>query len=170
MVLLVPLTAGCIGSVDAAEVPNAKDEGWSQTSEDNQEMAFGLVEVVTKEYNPDSTGDTTGVIVASATSIPLFDEERLLPMAIEQVEQERGITLTETGETTVSLANLGGVEVVADLYEFEKDNVEGQAVLFTVDQCDAFVVVVGFGITDPAGMFGDSTYGEARDMATTVTC
>ncbi len=169
-VLVVPFASGCLGSVEAAEIPDPEQEGWSQTSQDEESMAFGLAQVVTLEYEPNTGAGTTGVIVASTTNVPVFDEERLLPMALEQVENERGIDLRQDGETTLTLANLDGVEVVADRYAFEKDGVEGKAVLFTVDRCDPFVVVVGYGVTDPAGMFADPTYDEAREMASTVTC
>ncbi len=168
VVLVVPLVAGCLGDVDAAELPDPEAQGWSMTSEDRDEMAFGFVEIVTKEYEPDGSLGTTGVIVASAPSVPLFDESQLLPMALEQVEQERGITLTKVDETSLTLTNLG-MDTSAEVYDFQKDGAEGQTILFTPGACDAFVVVVGYGIT-AAGMFGETAYQEARDMAASVVC
>lgn len=167
-VLVLPFVAGCLGDVSAAELPDPEADGWSMTGEDQDEMVLGMVEVVTKEYEPDGAMGTTGVIVTSAPNFPLFDESRLLPMALEQVEEDRGITLTKVDDTTLTLTNLD-TETSAEVYEFEKDGAEGQAVLFTPSACDSFVVVVGYGIT-AAGMFGDTTYGDARDMAASVVC
>lgn len=167
-VLVLPFVAGCLGDVSAAELPDPQANGWSMTSEDREEMAFGFVEVVTKEYEPDGAMGTTGVMVTSAPNFPLFDESQLLPMALEQVEEDRGITLTKVDETTLTLTNLD-METSADVYDFQKSGAEGQAVLFTPSACDSFVVVVGYGIT-AAGMFGEATYQEARNMAANVVC
>lgn len=170
IVVAAGLAAGCLG-VTAAEIPEDErnSANWQETSSEEETVAFGLAELVTKEYRPNSDLGVTGATVASAPDVPLYDESNLLPRALEKVEQERGIDLTHTGETTLSLTNLGA-DTDADLYRFEKDGAQGRLVLFDAPGCDSFVVVAGYGVTDPAGISGEATYGEARDLARTVAC
>lgn len=169
-VVAAALGAGCLG-VTAAEIPederNAKN--WQETSSERQTVAFGMAELVTKEYGPNNDVGVTGATVATAPDVPIYDETNLLPRALEQVEQKRNIELTQSGTTTLSLSNLGA-DTDADVYRFEKNGAQGKLVLFDAPSCDAFVVVAGYGITDPAGISDETTYGEARDLARTVAC
>lgn len=171
LVAAAGLAAGCLG-VTAAEIPEDErnERNWHESSSKEETVAFGLAELVTKEYRPDGGVGITGITVASAPDVPLYDETNLLPRAIEQVENERGITLEDTGEDAgLSLTNLDS-EVDADIYRFEKNGAEGRLVLFDAPGCDSFVVVAGYGVTDPAGISGEATYGQARDLAATVDC
>lgn len=169
-VVAAALGAGCLG-VTAAEIPEDErnDENWQETSSERQSVAFGMAELVTKEYRPNNDVGVTGITVASAPDVPIYDETNLLPRALEQVEQKRGIELTKSGTTTLSLSNLGA-DTSADVYRFEKNGAQGRLVLFDAPGCDSFVVVAGYGITDAAGLSDETTYGEARDLASTVTC
>lgn len=171
LVAAAGLAAGCLG-VTAAEIPEDErnDRNWHESSSKEETVAFGLAELVTKEYRPDSGVGITGVTVASAPDVPIYDETNLLPRAIEQVEEKRGITLEKTDETaSLSLTNLDA-EVDAPIYRFEKGGAQGRLVLFDAPGCDSFVVVAGYGVTDPAGVSGEATYGEARNLAATVDC
>jgi hypothetical protein len=169
-VALAALAAGCL-SVSAAEVPeeDLNANSWQEHSESRETVAMGMAEVVTTEYRPSNDAGVTGVIVATAPNVPIYDESNLLPRAIEQVEQKRNIDLTKTGQTDLSLSNLD-VQTSADVYDFEKNGAQGQLVPFEAPGCDDFVVVAGYGITDPVGAIAEATYGEARDMATAVVC
>ncbi len=169
--LLLPVASGCLGGVTPAEIPQSTltQKGWSETSSSSESLVAGMGEKVTKEYRPNGGTDLTGVIVVSVNDVPILDESRFIPQALEQVEQERNIELTEAGSTTLSLVNLDG-SIEADVYDFQKSGASGKAVLFT-PSCSSFVVVVGYGVTGAGGLGGvDTTYQEAKNTARAVAC
>lgn len=173
-VLLATATmAGCIGDIHPAQISEATldEQGWSQTDSSEQSVAMGLGQITTRDYRPLGGTDATGVTVATTTDIPILDERRFIPQALEQVEEERGITFEEAGSTTLSLPRLGIDSTDADLYEFTKSGAEGKAVLITPESCDGFVLTVGYGITGTGGIQAiEKTYEEARDVARNVEC
>lgn len=175
LALVAPLTAGCLGSVTPASIPEQalSQNGWSETRDERQSIAGGLAEVVTREYTKGGTQALAGAIVATLNDIPILDErERLIPIALEQVEEQQGITLRETGTRTLQLTNLG-VTVTGTEYDIEGAALPAKGVLFT-PSCGDFVVVVAYGtLPQQGGVLGGSApdrYGEARDVARTVTC
>jgi hypothetical protein len=170
--LALAMMAGCLGGVDPAEISEQtlNQKGWSQTNSDTQPVAMGLAEIATKEYRGPSGQDATGVTVATTNDIPILDERRFIPNAIEKIEEKRGITLEKTGTTKVSLPQLGGTETDADVYDFEKSGAQGKAVLITPEECDPFVISVGYGLTQGSELAGSATYNEAKDVARNVAC
>lgn len=171
--LVVAMTAGCLGDVQPAAISEAElnERGWSQTDASEQSVAMGLGQIAQSEYRPNGGSDVTGVTVATTTDIPILDERRFIPQALEKVEENRGIQFTEAGSTTVSLPELGVDSSEAELYTFSKDGADGKAILITPDQCDSFVVTVGYGVTGAGGFQAtDATYEEARDVARNVVC
>lgn len=173
LVLASLLLSGCLGSVSPAEISqNTLDQrGWSETNTDEQSVAMGLAQIVTKDYEPNGSPQGTGAIVATTNNVPILDESRFIPRAIERVEQQRNIELEEAGTTTVSLPELGVEGVDAQLYTFQKSGASGKAILFTPDTCGPFVVTVGYGITGAGGISGvEQTYNEAKNVARNVVC
>lgn len=169
--LLLPVASGCLGGVTPAEIPKStlNQQGWSQTSSTSESLVAGMGEKVTKEYRPNGGTDLTGVIVVSVNDVPILDESRFIPQALEQVEEKRNIQLNEAGSTTLTLINLDG-STDADLYDFQKSGASGKAVLFTPN-CSSFVVVVGYGVTGAGGISGfETTYQEAKNTARGVAC
>lgn len=172
-VLALAMMAGCLGDVQPAGISEAElnERGWSQTGSSEQSVAMGLGQISQGEYRPSGGSDVTGVTVATTTDIPILDERRFIPQALEKVEKDRGITFTEAGTTTVSLPQLGVDSSEAELYTFTKDGADGKAILITPDQCDSFVITVGYGVTGAGGFQAtDATYQEARDVARNVVC
>jgi hypothetical protein len=174
LIATVPM-AGCLGSVDAAEISQSSldDNNWQQTSRSEESVGGGLGQLVTINYEPSNPVneniDATGAIVATANDVPILDEERFIPDAIEKVEQQRNIDLEKTGTTTIDLVNLD-TDIQGDVYKFEKQGAEGKAVLFTLNQCDPFVVTVGFGVTGGGGFGVEKTYEEAKNIVRGVQC
>jgi hypothetical protein len=171
--LALAMVAGCLGSPDPAGISDAtlNEHGWSQTDQTEQSVAMGLGQISTRDYRGPGNQDTTGATVATATDVPILDERRFVPQAIERVEEQRGIDFKEAGSTTVSLPELGVDNAEANLYEFQKDGANGKAILITPDQCDGFVISVGFGVTGAGGFSAsDATYEEAKDVARNVVC
>lgn len=167
------LTTGCLGSVSPARIDQGTldDKGWRETDTTEESVAMGLGQIVTKDYRQRGGQEGTGAIVATTNDVPILDESRFIPDAIEQIEQQRNIQLERSGETTVSLPTLGVDEINAQLYTFQKSGASGKAILFTPDQCSDFVVTVGYGITGAAGISGiEKTYNEAKDIARNVVC
>lgn len=170
--LLLPLTSGCLGSVQPAEIPAStlNQKGWQEHSTTSQSLAAGLGEKVTKEYRKSGGSQLTAVLVVSANDVPILDESRFIPQAIERIEQQRNIQLDKQGTTPLELPNLGGTSITADEYRFQKGTTTGKAVLFT-PSCGPFVVVAGYGVTGAGGISGtSSTYAQAQDVARTVDC
>lgn len=171
--LAIALTAGCLGGVEPAQISEQKlnDEGWSQSDSSEQSVAMGLGQIATRDYRPGGQGDATGVTVATTTNIPILDENRFVPRALEKVEKERGIDFKKAGTTTISLPELGAENVEAELYDFRKSGASGKAILFTPEQCDSFVVTVGYGVTGTGGLSAsEATYQEAKNVARNVVC
>lgn len=174
LVVLLPAMGGCLGDVEPAQISQEtlNNENWEQVSSEEQSLAMGLATLVTNDYRCASACgggslggadvQTSGVIVASTNDVPILDERRFIPAAIEKVEEERNINLEESGNTMLSLPNLGE-DVNATTYTFTKSGVNGKAVLFTPD-CSSFVVTVGYGVVQ------DSIYEDAKNIARQVTC
>jgi hypothetical protein len=162
--------AGCLGDVQGASISEQKlqEEGWSQSDSSEKSVAMGAAQLVTTDYRPNGGGDTTGVTVATTNDVPILDEKRFIPQAIERVEEQRGIDFQEDGSTKVDLPELGVDQADAQLYKFNKDGAQGKAILITPDQCDGFVITVGFGVTQ--GVTGAATYEPAKDVARHVVC
>lgn len=171
--LALAMVAGCLGDVQPAGISEAKldEQGWSQTKSNEQSVAMGLGQIAQSEYRPEGGSDVTGVTVATTTNIPILDERRFIPQALEKVEKERGIQFTEAGSATVSLPQLGVDSSEADLYTFTKGGADGKAIVITPQQCDSFVVTVGYGVTGTSGVQAtDATYDQAKDVARNVVC
>lgn len=171
IVLLMPLTAGCLGSVTPAEIPAStlNQKNWVEHSSSSEALVAGIGEKVTTEYRKSGGSQLSAVLVVSANDIPILDERRFIPQAIERIEQQRNIQLDKSGTTDLQLSNLGGTQITADEYRFQKGSAKGKAVVFT-PSCGPFVVVAAYGVTDPAGLTTSTTYGEARDVARAVSC
>lgn len=172
VLLAIVLTAGCLGGVEAAQISQdtLDDRGWTQTDSSEQSVAMGLGQINTVDYRKGGL-DATGVTVATTTDVPILDERRFIPQALERVEQQRGISFEEAGTTTVSLPQLEIDSAQANLYDFQKDGANGKAILITPDRCDGFVISVGYGVTGAGGFSANQqTYQEARDVARNVVC
>lgn len=166
-------TAGCLGSVNGAKISQStlNENGWSKTSDKTDGVAMGLGELVNREYRPSSSSQGTGAIVATTNNVPVLDESRFIPKAIERVEKQRNIDLQKSGTTEVSLPELGVDAIDAQLYTFQKSGANGKLILFTPDQCSGFVVAAGYGITGGGGIAAPSpTYQTAKDVARGVVC
>lgn len=171
IVLLMPLTAGCLGSVTPAEIPAStlNDEGWTEHSSSSGALAAGIGEKVTKEYRPTNDQGTTAVLVVSANDIPILDESRFIPQAIERIEDQRKIDLNRQGTVSLDLVNFD-TPVDADEYTFQKGGANGKALVFTPD-CDPFVVVAAYGITGAGGFDATTkTFQEAKNVSSHVVC
>lgn len=167
------VTAGCLGSVSGARISQSTldESGWSKTSDQTKGVAMGLGELENKEYQPSSSSQGTGAIVATTNDVPILDESRFIPQALERVEKQRNIELQKSGTTEVSLPELGVDAIEAQLYTFQKSGANGKLILFTPDQCDGFVVAAGYGITGGGGVAAPSpTYQTAKDVARGVVC
>lgn len=175
---LVLVTTGCLGSAQAAHVPaeDAEAKGWEETGSTSETVAMGLAEKKSRDYAPSSGTPRAGVTVVSATDVPLFDESRFIPDAIERLEQQYGVDFEESGTTQLQLANLDAT-VTATVYDVKGGPSEAQAVLFEAP-CSSFVVTAAWGTTGSGGgggLFGGSSDGEsyyeqAKDVARHVTC
>ncbi len=168
------LTAGCLGGVDAAEIPDQtlSQEGWELKSEERDSVVLGMGEKVSREYGKrGGVAGVMGVMVVTVNDVPLVDEKKFIPGALEEVEKSQGIQFEETGTTQLSLTNLD-TTVSATEYRVTKDNLNGDAVLFTPN-CGSFVVVVGYGASGAGGVGfgGESNFSqEAQRVARTVAC
>lgn len=172
LLALATLATGCLGGVTPAKISQSTldNNGWSQTNRQEQGVALGLGQLVQRDYRPSGSPPGTGAVVASTNDVPILDESRFIPQALERVEQERNIDLQESGTTTVSLPELGGQQVEAQLYTFQKSGATGKAILLKPDQCDPFVVAVGYGITGGGGVGIQKTYNEAKRVVRGVVC
>lgn len=190
LVMLVPLTSGCLGlgSVAPATIPDETIEqnDWRQTRDDRQGLVGGLAEVAIVEYEPPSSAvaKVAGVLVATLNDIPLLDErERLVPLALEKIEEDRGVRFEEAGTRSLELVNLE-TTVEGTEYDIRQGPNEAKGLLFT-PSCGDFVVVVAYGPIDSGGddggglpIIGDSAgqsgfvhdYAKARSIARTVVC
>lgn len=172
VVMATLLTAGCLGGVDAAEIPEQtlQDNDWREDDVSEESVALGLGEIVTKDYRPQNSMGASGAMVVTTTDVPILDERRFLPQAIEDVEEERNMQFNKADTTTIQLPELG-IEVEGDVYNFQKSGVDGKAVVFTSDACDSFVVGVGYGVTGGGGFGADPvTYQEARRVVSQLVC
>lgn len=171
--LVMAMLAGCLGDVQPAEISDQtlQQKGWSQTDSSDETVAFGLGQITTRDYRPSGGTDATGATVASTTDVPILDERRFIPQALERVEEQRGISFQEDGTTTVSLPSLGIDSTEADVYTFTKGGADGKAILITPEECDSFVISVGYGVTGTGGFQAtDKTYQEAKEIARNVVC
>ncbi len=162
-------TTGCLGlgGVDPAFVPaNDLPPSWSEDDRVSQGIAYGLGELETISY---STNDGfAGVTVATMNDVPFVDERsRAVPAAIEQIEKRYGVTLEESGETTIELDNQES-QVQATVYDVRGAPTDAKAVMFDID-CDPFVLVLGYGTTTDTA-FTDPSYGQAKNVAAFTVC
>lgn len=161
--------AGCLGSVDPATIPAEALErhDWSRQASTSQNLVLGLGDLEIRGYGPGS--GFAGATLASANDVPVVSEEnRVLPRAIQRVEEKRGVRFKDPSETTIRLENRG-TTVQATVYDVEGAGGPAKAVLFTPN-CGPFVIVAGYGTTT-SGLFGGaSPYDEARDVVGSVVC
>lgn len=173
LLLVLPALTGCLGSVEPATIPQStlSEKNWELAKTDEQSIAMGLGQLVTKDYRPRSGGGPlgggtkmSGAIVATSNDVPVLDETRFIPRAIEKVEKRRNIDLKEAGTTELDLPNVGGgTTVTAQLYTFTKSGIQGKAALVT-PACGPFVVAVGYGVV------AENIYREAKNVARHVKC
>lgn len=193
LILVASLTSGCLGlgSVEPADIPEEGRDDWRQTRNDRQDYAGGLAELVTVEYEPpeNAVAKVAGVMVATLNDLPILDErERLIPIALKKIEEDRGVEFVESGTRSMELVNLGSM-VEGTEYDIRQGPNEAKGVLFTPD-CEDFVVVVAYGPLadggedgngslpiigdDPTGTTAGSAienhYAKARSIAKTVVC
>lgn len=166
---LLLLTSGCLGlgGVSPAYVPNEDlPASWSEEDRVSQAIAMGLGELETIGY--ESSDGFAGVTVATLNDVPFVDERsRVVPAAIDKIEEQYGVTLEESGSTTIDLANQGG-QAQGTVYDVQGAPADAKAVMFAVD-CDPFVLVLGYGTsTDTA--FTEALYGEAKTVAAQTVC
>lgn len=165
---LLLLTSGCLGlgGVSPAFVPSEDlPASWSETDRDTQSIAMGLGELETIAYQ--TNDGFAGVTVATLNDVPLLDERsRVVPAAIDQIEQRHDVTLEESDTTTVELVNQGG-QTSGTVYDVQGAPADAKAVMFTLD-CDPFVLVIGYGTT--GGTFTEALYGDARDVGAHTVC
>lgn len=189
--MLTALTSGCLGlgSVEPAEIPDetVEEHDWRQTRDERQDYAGGLAELATYEYEPPSNAvaKVAGVMVATLNDLPILDErERLIPIALEKIEEDRGVEFQETGTRSMELINIGST-VEGTEYDIRQGPNEAKGVLFT-PECDDFVAVVAYGPIDSGGdddggglpIIGDTAgqggfvhdYEKARSIAQAVVC
>ena len=174
ILLLASLTAGCLGNVEPAEIPEEayEERGWQKTRDDTQSLALGLVEVVIREYS-DPQG-FSGITLATAPDFPFIDEENdLIPLALDRVEEDQGVEFVPIGTRTLQLANIGG-QVTANEYDVRGKGVPAKAVIFS-PSCNDFVAVVAYGVSTSSdgGLFGGSgtsLYKEAQEISRRVVC
>lgn len=169
------LTTGCLGSVTPASIPDpaVQEADWEETTRSEESVAMGLGQIVTIEYHPQQNSRLAGVAVATANDVPILDETRFIGDALEDVEAQYNIELTETGSEPIQLANLGtGVDATLYRVEDQSSPGEGKAILFVVP-CDDFVVVIGWGPHEESSRFlGEDvpSYQDARSLARQVAC
>lgn len=157
------LTAGCLGSVEAATIPQeSMPSGWSEKNSESDSLVLGLGSLELRDYGP-SGNDFSGATIATMNDLPIVDErDQVLPRAIERVEEQRGVRFTNPTGLTVQLTNLGQ-EAPATEYDVEGAGGPAKALIVTPD-CDAFVIAAGFGTT-----VGDQ-YDTASDAVKAVVC
>lgn len=167
--LLVSTLTGCLGSVDPATLPpEALDtHGWSQQGSSSQSLVLGLGDLEIRDYGPGS--GFAGATLASVNDVPLVSEEdRVLPRAIDRVEEKRGVEFTSPSTGSLELTNRG-TTVEATEYDVEGADGPAKAVLFT-PECGPFVIVAGYGTTATGLTGGAAPYDDARDVVKSVTC
>lgn len=157
------LTAGCLGSVEAASIPpESMPSGWSQKGSESDTLVLGLGSLELRDYGP-SGNDFSGATIATMNDLPVVDERnQVLPRAIERVEEQRGVTFTNPSDLTVQLTNLNQ-EAPATEYDVEGAGGPAKALIITPD-CENFVIAAGFGTTV------GGQYDTARDAVKGVVC
>jgi hypothetical protein len=162
-VVLAALTAGCLGSVDAAEIPSeSMPSSWSEKSTENKGVAGGLVTLKIRDYGP-AGNDFSGATIATMNDFPVLDErDQVLPRAIERVEKQRNVTFTNPTSMKVNLTNLNQ-QAPAEEYDVEDAGGPAKALVITPD-CEDFVIAAGFGTT-----IGDQ-YDDAKSAVKGVVC
>lgn len=162
------LTAGCLGSVEAATIPqDSLPSGWSLQNEDSQSVAMGLASLETREYGTGS--GFAGATVATTNDLPILDEEgQVLPRAIEQVEEKKGVRFTNPSELQVQLSNLDQQDTATE-YDVEDAGGPAKALIVT-PECGSFVIAAGYGTTATGPGGGPSPYDNARSAVKGVVC
>lgn len=156
------LAAGCLGSVEAAKIPQKSlPSGWSLQNEKSESIAFGLAQLKTREYGTGS--GLAGATVASVNDVPVLDErERVLPRAIEKVEEKKGVKFKNPSSLSVQLTNL---DQKAPATEYDVEGARGPAkALIVTPNCGPFVIAAGYGTTVGA------QYDNARRAVKGVVC
>lgn len=165
---LLLVTSGCLGlgGVSPAYIPSQDlPASWSEDDRVSQAIAMGLGELETITY--ETNDGFAGVTVATLNDVPILDERsRVVPAAIDRIEQRHDVTLEESGTTTVELVNQGG-QTSGTVYDVQDAPADAKAVMFTVD-CDPFVLVIAYGTT--GGRFTEALYGEAQDVGGHAVC
>lgn len=167
--------AGCLGSVEPARIPqqSLQENGWSQTKSTSDNLVWGLGDLEIRDYEPES--GFAGATVATVNDVPLVDEEeRLLPRAIERIEERRDVNLSKIGTERITLVNVGST-IEATEYEVQGAPGPARALVFT-PTCAPFVAVASYGLqtSGDGGVFGSdeerTPYQEAKDIGRHVAC
>lgn len=156
--------SGCLGSVTPATVPQSTldDEGWVEKDSTSDSLFLGVGSVERRNYGPPGD-DFTGATVATVSDLPVIDErEQLLPRAIENVEEERGVSFEDPTSKSVQLTNMDQ-EAPATEYDVKGAGGPAKALVITPN-CEPFVVAAGFGTT-----IGDR-YQTAKTVVKGVQC
>ena len=173
---LAVVLPGCLGSVSPASIPAAtlQANDWHQARESRESRAAGLVDIVSRDYAPveERTALGSGVSVVSVTNVPILDEKRFIPAAVERIEKDRGVQFNEVGSRVVELTNIG--RTTGTEYTISGASLPGRALLLTPD-CGDFIVLVAWGATTigPAALISGrdrDLYEEAIGVAKAVEC
>lgn len=176
---LTVLTSGCLGSVDPATIPEdtLDQNNWTERDRNEEGIAGGLAPATLVDYGPRGTtsGLGAGITVATTVNLPIVDERKLLPLALDHVEKEKGIEFANPVSRAIVVQAAGG-SITATEYDIRGAPVPGKGLVYTLD-CNDFAVVAAWGAdvkTGSGGLFGgdrsETLYDAAVRISRSVTC
>ncbi len=177
LVLAITLpVAGCLGGVTAAGIPNdaltVNSSRWTLEDESESSLLGGAVALYQRQYAPANAAASVfgGILIVSASDLPLLPEDRALPYAIEKAEEGEGMTLEEAGSVNLRLTNVDNLDVKGTLYNVKGKDVPAQGLLIDFYCPDAYVVGLAYGAKDGGVLGGASPFEQAKTLLSRIAC